>query len=126
MNRLRPNEKCPLHQSFFCCGRARPKIQRAAFHKGPVERVADEFHPRGFRELCTPAELRRRKHVLMATGPLTCLYCDRNLKELEYSQIELCHKEPKGMGGARRDDSMLNLALGCATCNRENGSRRLA
>jgi hypothetical protein len=43
---------------------------------------------------------------------------------LQYGEIELCHKEPKGMGGARRDDHTDNLTLACRICNRENGSRR--
>jgi hypothetical protein len=43
---------------------------------------------------------------------------------LEYAEIDLCHVEPKGMGGARHDDHISNLVLGCRACNLANGSKR--
>jgi hypothetical protein len=127
MKTLRKGEFCPLHKSYFCCGRAKPTKKQKA--KGltvqpGVRRIDDEFHPRGYRERCSVAELRRRKHKLMAAAELTCFYCGGDLRQSDYREIALCHKEPKGMGGARHDDHFDNLVLAHASCNLENGSRR--
>jgi hypothetical protein len=127
MKTLRKGEMCPLHKSFACCGRNQPtpKVsKKRVYSSAGVRRIEDEFHPRGYREICSNAELRRRKHELMAKGLLVCFYCNRDLRELEYDEIDLCHVEPKGMGGARHDDHMSNLVLGCRACNLENGSKR--
>jgi hypothetical protein len=131
MNPLRKNEMCPLHKSFYCCGRERKGSQRPPYKKhnflsAGVRKIDDEHHPRGYRLICSKAELRKRKHMLMASGDLTCFYCHKDLRTCEYEEIDLCHIEPKGHGGARHDDSMDNLALGCRICNLENGSKRPA
>jgi len=127
-NSLRRGEFCPLHKSFFCCGRETPFTRKNAsqrFKSSPaVEIIQDEHHPRGFREICSPAELRRRKHVLLSRGIKDCFYCEDPLTT--YQDTELAHKEPKGMGGARHDDHWDNLALAHRLCNRENGSKRPA
>jgi hypothetical protein len=128
-NRLRKGELCLLHRSFYCCGRGRPlkKEKKNRVYVGAgVRRITDEFHPRGYRELCSNAELRRRKHALMARGELKCFYCGGDLRECDYADVELAHIEPKGMNGARHDSHMDNLALAHAACNQENGSRRVA
>jgi hypothetical protein len=55
--RLRTNEVCPIHQSLSCCGREllpKPKLVRLG-----VQRVEDPHHPRGYRELRSPAEMRK-------------------------------------------------------------------
>lgn len=130
MNTLRKGEMCPLHRSFYCCGRHQP-LERAkkggsrAFNSHGVRRIEDRFHPRGYREVCSAGELRRRKHRLMSEpASLYCFYCNENLRVASYSEIDLCHKEPKGMGGARHDDHFDNLVLGHHSCNLENGSKR--
>ena len=122
-----------MHKSFFCCGRevkVKPERKSHSQHFGrgeAVRIVKDEHHPRGFREICSKPELRRRKHKMMASGQYDdCYYCHETLKTSEYSDIELAHKEPKGMGGARHDDHPDNLALAHRVCNRENGSKRPA
>lgn len=130
MKTLRKGEMCPLHHSFYCCGRVQPTERRPRGGSKPfpvhgVRKIDDRFHPRGYREHCSQAELRRRKHVLMAKS-LDCFYCGRDLSQLEYSDIDLCHIEPKGMGGARHDDHLDNLTIGCHSCNLENGSKRPA
>jgi hypothetical protein len=132
MNRstlLRKGEMCPLHKSFYCCGRVRPeeKKRNQPFpSRNGVRHVEDTFHPRGYREICSASELRRRKHALMSRGELKCFYCHGDLRKEEYADIDLCHIEPKGMGGARHDDHLDNLILGHRSCNLENGSRRPA
>ena len=89
-----------------------------------MERIEDPHHPRGYREICSPSELRRRKNVLILKGHPVCHLCGEEFTS--YSQIELEHKEPKGMGGAWHDDHFENLALAHRSCNRDKGSRRIA
>lgn len=127
-NRLRTREFCPLHHSYFCCGRERsfPTRRKNAgpkFRQPGVKIVEDAHHPRGYREICAQAELTRRKKALISSGE-KCLYCPKPFET--YQEIHLAHKEPKGIGGARRDDHRDNLGLAHATCNIANGSRRLA
>jgi len=55
--RLRRNEFCPIHKSISCCGREnvpRPRLIRLG-----VQRVEDPHHPHGYRELRSPAEMRK-------------------------------------------------------------------
>src|SRR4029077_3833472 len=55
--RLRTNELCPIHRSLSCCGREflpKPKVIRLG-----VQRIEDPHHPRGYRELRSPAEMRK-------------------------------------------------------------------
>jgi hypothetical protein len=55
--RLRRNEFCPIHKSISCCGREnlpKPRLIRLG-----VQRVEDPHHPRGYRELRSPAEMRK-------------------------------------------------------------------
>lgn len=118
--KLKPGEKCPLHGSTVCaCHESRPPMKIYLV----VRRVQDFTHPRGYRELCSPAELRRRKHALLAKDQ-TCWLCGKTFTD--YNEIDLEHKEPKGMGGARRDDHRDNLALAHRECNLEKGSRRVS
>ena len=130
---LRKGQMCPLHHSFYCCGRQQlPSKDKRDGRKPPhsihgVRRIEDPHHPRGYREICSPGELRRRKHTLMSDPKLlVCFYCHEDLRKADYREIALCHVEPKGMGGARHDDHMDNLVLGHHACNLENGSKRPA
>lgn len=125
MKKLRQAEFCPLHRSFRCTCRQsadQPKPRRANFVHG-VKRIEDHHHPRGYREVINAQEKRKRKHELLAESQ-TCFYCSKPFED--YRDIELCHKEPKGSGGARHDDHRSNLCLGHSWCNSENGSRRPA
>jgi len=85
--------------------------------------VEDPHHPRGFRELCSPAELKRRKDNMIRAGQTTCFYGGEQFEN--YNDIVVAHKEPKGMDGARRDDHISNLTLSCSRHNLENGSKRI-
>lgn len=128
MTRLTSRQWCPLHRSFFCCGREqknreRQKKRQSRFQPTHgVRIVVDSFHPRGYREICSRAELKRRKHKMLASGIRACFYCEKDFED--YRQIVVAHKEPKGMGGARHDDHPDNLTLAHKSCNLENGSRR--
>ncbi len=54
--KLRRNEYCPIHRSLFCCGREQARKEHR-FQLG-VQRIEDPHHPRGYRELRSPAEMR--------------------------------------------------------------------
>lgn len=120
-SKLRKGERCPIHKSFFCCGRERKKPERQT---AAVIRVMDDHHPRGYREICSEEELRRRKHELIAKDE-GCLYCSDPFDD--YRQVELAHKQSKGLGaakfGAFHDDHRENLGLAHKPCNRRNGSK---
>ena len=55
--RLRKNEFCPIHRSLFCCGREETRKERRV--KLGIQRIDDPHHPRGYRELRSPAEMRK-------------------------------------------------------------------
>jgi hypothetical protein len=55
--KLRRNEYCPIHRSLFCCGREQTRKERR-FQLG-VQRIEDPHHPRGYRELRSPEEMRK-------------------------------------------------------------------
>lgn len=51
-----------------------------------------------------------------------CAICGEEFTD--YSEIVPDHREPKGMGGARRDDHPDNIAAAHRLCNLEKGSKR--
>ena len=55
--KLRKNEFCPIHRSLFCCGREHSKKERKL--RFGVQRIEDTHHPKGDRELRSPAEMRK-------------------------------------------------------------------
>ena len=55
--KLRRNEFCPIHRSLFCCGREQAQKERRL--RLGVQRIEDPHHPRGYRELRSPAEMRK-------------------------------------------------------------------
>jgi hypothetical protein len=115
-SKLRKGERCPIHKSYFCCGRERePKKQLES-----VVRVMDDHHSRGYREICSEPELRRRKDELLRKGE-GCLYCTEPFDD--YRAVELAHRNSKGMNGSKHDDHRENLGLAHRWCNRKNGSK---
>jgi hypothetical protein len=120
MSSLRPQERCPIHRSLTCCGRAaisERSLQFAAKYReiSPGMRV----YPDGHIER-SPAALKRRKDALLrAKQP--CRAC--GLEFDDYSDVELAHDQPKGMNGWKRDDSDENTFLIHSVTNRDQGSR---
>ena len=114
--RLRSNELCPIHKSLSCCGRElipKPKLMRLG-----VQRVEDPYHPRGYRELRSPAETRKllNRKILQQGG--ICAICHEDFTD--YNDVVRDHKNPKGMGGARRQPAAI---LRAASVGPENGMR---
>jgi hypothetical protein len=118
--KLRRNEFCPIHRSLFCCGREQARKERR-FQLG-VQRIDDEHHPRGYRELRSPAEMRKLLNRKIAEQEGECAVCHREFAD--YSDVVPDHRQPKGMGGARRDDHPDNIQAVHWWCNSEKGSSR--
>ena len=118
--KLRRNEFCPIHRSLFCCGREQTRKERRV--KLGVQRIEDPHHPRGYRELRSPAEMRKllNKKILEQGG--RCAFC--HLEFADCADIVPDHRHPKGMGGARRDDHPENIQAVHWLCNSEKGSSR--
>lgn len=93
--RLRSNELCPIHKSASCCGRElmpKPKLIRIG-----IQRVEDPHHPRGYRELRSPAEMRKLLNRKIVQQGGICAICHEEFTD--YNDVVPDHKNPKGMGG---------------------------
>ena len=117
--KLRQKERCPIHKSFYCCGRT---PGQRTYGKG-VQRIEDPHHPRGYRELRSPAEMRKLLNRKIAEQNGKCAICHKEFTE--YSDIVPDHRHPKGMGGAWRDDHPENIQATHWWCNGEKGSTRI-
>lgn len=124
MSKLPRSAVCPIHRSRYCCGRENQALEfkKNPQRKGPVTRIPDEHHPRGYRELCTPAEMRRRLDIKLKQQKGLCGIC--GLPITDYREAVPDHIEPRGMGGARRDDHTDNIQATHRLCNLEKGSKR--
>jgi len=118
--KLRRNEFCPIHRSLFCCGRE--NTQQVRRLRLGVLRIEDPHHPRGYRELRSPAEMRKLLNRKIAEQNDKCAICHKEFTE--YSDIVPDHRHPKGMGGAWRDDHPDNIQATHWWCNSEKGSRK--
>ncbi len=86
--RLRSNELCPIHRSVSCCGRE--FLPKAKLIKLGVQRIEDPHHPRGYREVRSPAEMRKllKRQIVEQGGK--CAIC---LEEFtDYNDIVPDHK----------------------------------
>jgi hypothetical protein len=119
--RLRSNELCPIHKSIACCGREllpRPKLFRLG-----IQRIEDPHHPRGYRELRSPVEMRKLLNRKIRQQGGICAICHEEFTD--YNDIVPDHRNPKGMGGAWRDDHPDNIQanIGGVTTKRDRPER---
>jgi hypothetical protein len=119
--KLRRNQVCPIHHSLFCCGREQMPRQ-STFQPG-IRRVEDPHHPRGYRELRSPAEMRKLLNRKIRLQGGICAICHEEFTD--YNDIVPDHRNPKGMGGAWRDDHPDNIQATHYWCNDEKGSTRM-
>lgn len=117
--KLRRNELCPIHRSRFCCGRERLKANRRFW--APVRRIEDPHHPRGYRELRSPSEIRKLLNRKMVAQNMKCGICKRDFTD--YEDIVPDHIEPRGLGGGKRDDHPENIQAVHRKCNLKKGSK---
>jgi len=94
--RLRANEVCPIHRSVSCCGRdriAKPRLIRLG-----VQRVEDPHHPRGYRELRSPAEMRKLLNRKIREQAGICAICHEEFTDyndvVPYADIGIRHGMP--------------------------------
>ena len=78
--KLRRNEFCPIHRSLFCCGREQARKERR-FQLG-VQRIEDPHHPRGYRELRSPAEMRKLLNRKIVEQDGKCAICHEQLSRI--------------------------------------------
>ena len=107
--RLRRSESCPNHQSLFCWS---PGIRR----------IEDPRHPGGYRELRFPAKMRKLINRKIVEQDRKCAICHEEFTD--YNDIVPDPSDPKGMGGAWRDDHPDNIQAVHYWCNSEKGSTR--
>jgi 5-methylcytosine-specific restriction endonuclease McrA len=120
--RLRASQLCPLHNSRYCCGRKeRPAKPRRHPICGPVTRIPDEHNPRGYIEVCSPAEMRRRLIIKLKEQKGICALCGLPIEE--FSDASLDHIEPQP-AGCKKDSHPSNLQATHRLCNLEKGSKR--
>jgi hypothetical protein len=89
-----------------------------------VQRINDPNHPRGYRELRSPAELRKVLTQKISAQQGNCGIC--HLPFTDCKDIVPDHIEPKGMGAAWRDDHPDNIQAAHRLCNLLKGSKRLS
>jgi hypothetical protein len=116
--RLRRNQSCPIHGSLFCCGRE-PVPRKRTVRPG-VQRIEDPHHPRGYRELRSPAEMRKLLNRKIVEQDRICTICYQEFTD--YNDVVPDHIDPKGMGGAWRDDHPDNIQAVHYWCNSGKGS----
>ncbi len=95
--RLRRNQYCPLHNSPTCCGREllpnRPRLIRLG-----VQRIEDPYHPRGYRELRSPAEMRKLLNRKIVEQNGICPICQEEFSDygdiVPYADIGIRHGMP--------------------------------
>lgn len=120
--RLRRNERCPIHRSYFCCGREQAKAKRRIW--APVQRIEDSHHPRGYREIRSPAEMKKLLKRKIVEQKNLCGICGEPFTDIH--DVVPDHRRSKGMGSARRDDHPDNIQAAHRKCNLEKGSKSLA
>jgi hypothetical protein len=122
--RLRRNEHCPIHRSLFCCGREPIRKERKAIIvRMGVRRIEDPYHPRGYRELRSASEMRKLPNRKIVEQDRKCAICHEEFTD--YNDVVPDHRNPKGMGGAWRDDHPDNIQATHWWCNEEKGSTRI-
>ena len=88
-----------------------------------VQRVEDLHHPRGYRELRSPAEMRKLLNRKIIEQDRKCAICHEEFSD--YGDIVPDHPNPKGIGGAWRDDHPDNIQATHFWCNEEKRSTRM-
>lgn len=71
--KLRRNEYCPIHRSVLCC--SREQVRKVRILRLGVQRIEDPHHPRGYRELRSPAEMRKLLNRKIVEQDKKCAIC---------------------------------------------------
>ena len=123
--KLRATQRCPVHprqRSCICRGDMQPKPKKYYYVHG-VKRIPDSTVARGYREFRSPAKMRELLDRKIAEQNGRCGLCGEKFDD--YTQIDPEHIEPKGLGGAFRDDHPDNIQAAHRDCNARKGSQRI-
>jgi len=128
--KLKRNQVCPIHRRRDCCGRAELENRRQSSRskwetvRPGVRRIRDEHarHPDGYRYRLSKSEMTKVliKKVQEQFG--WCSICQTMLEDMQ--DVVPDHKDPRGMGGAWRDDRPENIGAAHELCNSKKGSSR--
>ena len=97
--KLRKNEYCPIHRSLFCCGREQSKMERQL--RLGIQRIEDPHHPRGYRELRSPAEMRKLLNRKVAEQGGKCVILPQRVHGLQRHSPRPQRAEGNGRSLAR-------------------------
>lgn len=92
--KLRPNQCCPIHPSRFCCDREQVRKERRV--SLGIQRIEDPHHQCGYRELRSPAEMRKLLDRTLSNRMASALICHEHFTD--YNDVVQEHIELKGMG----------------------------
>ena len=87
-----------FHRSLFCCGRE--QVRKTRTIRLGVQRIEDPHHPRGYRELRSPVEMRKLLNRKAVEQDRKCAICHEEFTG--YNDVVPDHEDPKGMGGVER------------------------
>lgn len=120
--KLSPKELCPIHRSRFCCGRPMTPIKKSGKWIAIGQGVRKHIDTGLIRR--SPAAMRQLLAKKLAEQNNICPGC--KLPFTDFRQVTPDHIEPRGLGGALRNDSEENIRALCFDCNLKKGSRRIA
>jgi len=120
--RLRGKQLGPIHRSLFCCGRE-AGLRKKRWHQIGVRRIDDPQHPRGYRAIRSNAGMRKLMDRKIASQNGIRPLCEERFSS--YCDIVPDHINPRGIGGAWRDDHPDNIQAVHSWCNRKKGSSRV-
>jgi hypothetical protein len=125
-------KSCPIHHRFDCCGRTPKKSleKKKGWTKvGPgLYRIEDPTHPRGYRERRSDSAMRDLVDRKIVEQEQCCPSeemggCGKPFEDRR--DVVPDHIDPRGAGGAFRDDHPSNIQAMHSECNRRKGSRRV-
>lgn len=128
--KLKRNQRCPIpgHGWKCVCRQASPdrpkKYSKWETVRSGVRRIRDEHarHPDGFRYRLSKGEMNKVTAQKVREQHGLCSICDGPLTDM--NDVVPDHKEPRGLGGAWRDDRAENIGAAHSLCNNRKGSQR--
>jgi hypothetical protein len=120
--KMRRNEYSPIHRSLFCCGRE-PIPKRCKTVLPGVQRVEDPHHPRGYRKLRSPAEMRKLLNRKIVEQNKMCALC--HIEFMDCTDIVPDRRNPNGWEAHGATTTPDNIQATRWWCNEEKGLTRI-
>lgn len=126
MSTMPKTRRCPIHRRYDCCGRESKRAleQKKGWTRiGPgLWRITDDHHPRGYRYRRSKSAMRDLVDKKIVEQDGKCSLCGEPFTDRREAGPD--HTDPRGAGGAFRDDHESNITAAHNTCNLEKGSKR--